>query len=243
MVTVAQLEQMDRNAALALVYREILARNDRGGLQGLYPDDGPLRRELYAKHLRMFAAGATHSERIALGGNRVGKSFGIGGYETALHLTGLYPHWWEGHRFTKPILAWACGTKGSKVRDTNQHILMGKLRRTSSVTTTEGGFIPPRSIDRVTRRTGVSDAVDTAIIRHRGGWENKVVFKGYEEGRHAFEAEAVDWCWLDEEPTQEIYDECVLRLLTTNGRLILTLTPVDGMTECVKHLLEGTHLL
>jgi hypothetical protein len=41
----------------------------------VYPDDGPLRRELYPKHAEFFAAGAAHDERAFIGGNRTGKSF------------------------------------------------------------------------------------------------------------------------------------------------------------------------
>src|SRR4030095_5407433 len=71
-----------------------IRRAKRRKLFTLYPDEGPLRRELYAKHLQFFAAGIAHQERAAIAANRVGKSLGIGGYEVRLHLTGLYPEWW-----------------------------------------------------------------------------------------------------------------------------------------------------
>jgi len=35
-----------------------------------FPDEGPLRRELYGKHIAFFAAGVDHSERLAISGNR-----------------------------------------------------------------------------------------------------------------------------------------------------------------------------
>ncbi|MGL5630947.1 MAG: hypothetical protein ACRDD3_01195, partial [Azovibrio sp.] len=66
-------------------------RRKRRLIETLYPETGPLRRELYPKHLEFFQAGARYRERCAMAANRVGKSFGMGGYETALHLTGLYP--------------------------------------------------------------------------------------------------------------------------------------------------------
>src|SRR5580692_6326716 len=78
-------------------------------LETFYPETGPLRRELYAKHCEFFAAGATHNERLAIAGNRTGKSEGIGAYETTLHLTGQYPAWWKGRRFNRPIEAWVAG--------------------------------------------------------------------------------------------------------------------------------------
>ena len=54
----------------------------------LFPDEGPLRRELYPKHLEFFEAGLEFEERAAVCANRIGKTMGMGGYETTLHLTG-----------------------------------------------------------------------------------------------------------------------------------------------------------
>ena len=234
---------MDPRTALFLCLQEYRSRTSRGGLESLYPDHGPLRRELYFKHMLMLAAGREFNERACLGGNRVGKTLSIGGYETAAHLTGLYPPWWKGHRYDHPILAWAAGTKATKVRNVNQKFLLGALQQMQGFTKASGGLIPSRSIVRLTRKTGVSDAVDQAIIRHVHGYENLVEFKSYEEGRSAFEAEGVDWIWLDEEPKREIYDECLLRILTTRGRILSTFTPLEGITETVMAMLEDTDLL
>lgn len=202
-----------------------------------------LRRELYAKYIEVFEAGLIHNERCTLGGNRVGKTLGIGGYETAVHLSGLYPPWWPGRVYTKPILAWAAGTKASKVRDVNQKFLLGTLHQRKGFTQAEGGLIPAARIGRLTRRTGVADAVDQVVIKHVAGYENVCTFKSYEEGRSSFEAEGVDWIWLDEEPSKAIYDECKMRILTTRGAILATFTPVEGLTETVMSILEGTDLL
>lgn len=234
---------MEPTTAAYLILQELRRRTEKAALTKLYPDEGPLRRELYVKYIRMFAAGAEHSERVCLGGNRVGKTFGIGGYETALHLTGLYPDWWEGKRFNKKILVWAAGTKSTKVRDTNQKMLLGSLHQLKGFTQATGGLIPAARIGRLTRKTGVADAVDQAVIKHVKGWENMVTFKGYEEGRPSFESEAVDFIWLDEEPPKPIYDECKMRTLTTRGSILSTFTPVEGLTECVISLLRDTDLL
>lgn len=209
----------------------------------MYPDEGPLRRELYAKYIEAFEAGATHAERAILGGNRVGKTLGIGGYEMTVHLTGLYPHWWRGKRYDSPILAWAAGTKTAKVRDVNQTMLLGKLNQRKGYTQASGGLIPAARIGRLTRRTGVADAVDQVVIEHVNGFENVLTFKSYEEGRTSFEAEAVHFIWLDEEPSKGIYDECKMRILTTAGSILATFTPVEGLTETVLSILEGTDLL
>lgn len=234
---------MEPKAAIYLILQELRRRTEADKLSQMYPDEGPLRRELYVKYLRMFAAGKTHNERCALGGNRVGKTLGIGGYETALHLTGLYPDWWPGKVFDEPLLAWAAGTKAVKVRDVNQKMLLGTLHQMRGFTQATGGLIPAGRIGRLTRRTGVADAVDQVVIKHRLGYENVCTFKSYEEGRTSFEAEGVDWIWLDEEPNKPIYDECKMRILTTRGSILSTFTPVQGMTETVLSLLEGSDLL
>ena len=73
----------------------------------LFPDedmeqpDGSIihARHKYAKHLEFFEAGAKYRERCFMAANRVGKTLGAGGYETAAHLTGDYPAWWVGRRF------------------------------------------------------------------------------------------------------------------------------------------------
>ena len=234
---------MDPKTACYLVAQELRRRTESDKLAQLYPDTGPLSREAYWKYLEAFAAGAIHSERAILGGNRVGKTFGIGGYETALHLTGLYPDWWDGKRFDHPILAWAAGTKSAKVRDVNQAFLLGKLHQRKGFTQADGGLIPAARIGRLTRRTGVADAVDQVVVRHVSGYENVCTFKSYEEGRTSFEAEGVHWIWLDEEPSKPIYNECKMRILTTAGSILATFTPIEGMTETVISILEGTDIL
>ena len=49
-------------------------------------------------------------------GNKPGKTE-CGGADVAYHLTGKYPEWWEGHRFTHPITVIAGGKTNTKVRD------------------------------------------------------------------------------------------------------------------------------
>src|SRR5689334_14296411 len=87
----------------------------RNKLQTWFPDEGPFRRELYPKHIQFVNAGATEHERLFIAANRVGKSE-TGAYEAALHLTGRYPHWWQGKRFSGPIKLWAAGETSKKTR-------------------------------------------------------------------------------------------------------------------------------
>lgn len=201
-------------------------RIERNKLFALYPDEGPFRRELYPKHMEFFASGLTSFERCMMAANRVGKTWGVGGYETALHLTGLYPDWWEGRRFDHPIEAWAAGDTSETTRDIVQAALMGQLGQLGT------GLIPAdRIIGEPTKRQGIAGAIDTALIRHVSGGQSMIGFKSYDQGRKKFQGTAKHLAWLDEEPPEDVYDECMMRLMTTRGMMLCTFTPLEGLTK------------
>lgn len=215
-------------------------------LQLYYPETGPLRRELYTKHMQFMDGGATKRERLMLAANRVGKSEGVGGYEMALHLTGLYPPWWKGRRFDKPIQSWAAGDSSKTTRDIVQRKLYGSINDPGT------GLIPADTIVDKSSRAGVPDALDSLFIRHVSGGVSQLNFKSYEQGRKAFEGTEIDVIWLDEEPPLAVYTECLLRTMTNNGIIMLTFTPLMGMSETVmqflpngeiKELSEGSKLV
>lgn len=211
--------------------RRLTEHERRNQLVTLYPDDGPLRRELYPRHMEFFRAGAEHRERLALAANRTGKTWGIGGYELTLHLTGRYPHWWEGRRFDKPIRAWAAGDTSQTVRDIIQHKLLGPAGEHGT------GLIPYEALIKTTAKTGVPNAVQDIEIRHEGGGKSYLTLKSYDQRRESFQGTEQDVVWLDEECPMDIYGECLIRTMTTNGALMLTFTPLQGLTEVVRAFL------
>lgn len=227
---------MDRLSKIELI--ELLEEKKRR-LRGqklftYYPDTGPLRRELYPKHLQFFESGKTKRQGLFLAANRVGKTEGAGGYEMTLHLTGRYPSWWNGRRFDRPIMAWAAGNSGKTTRDIIQAKLFGPYNDVGT------GLIPRVDIiGRPSAKQGVSDAFEIAYIKHASGGQSQVVLKSYDQGRTAFEGTEVDVIWLDEEPPQEIHTECLLRTMTNYGKIILTFTPLLGMSEVVMSFLPG----
>lgn len=191
----------------------------------MYPDEGPLRRELYPKHMQFFRGSREHQEVCFMAGNRTGKTV-AGAYATTLHLTGLYPEWWEGIRFEQPIEAWAIGDTSETTRDIVQAALMGPLGQLGT------GMIPGDHINgEPTKRSGVSGAMDTAIIRHVSGGNSILGFKSYDQGRKKFQGTAKHLAWCDEEPPSDVYDEVLMRLMTTNGLMLCTFTPLSGLTE------------
>lgn len=216
--------------------QEQFRRQSRRKLVGYYPDSGPLRRELYAKHCEFFRAGARYRERLMLAANRVGKTEGVGGYETALHLTGQYPDWWEGRRFTKPVSWWAAGDTNLTARDIIQAKLMGPILNVGT------GLIPGDAIAHYSRRAGLADAVDTLWVKHVSGGESQCTFKSYEQGPESFQGTERDGIWFDEEPPLNVYTEALMRTMTNNGLMLLTFTPLLGMSEVVLQFLPGGQL-
>src|ERR1035441_1295250 len=166
-----------------------------------------------------------------MAGNRTGKTE-TGAYEMACHLTGQYPPWWQGKRFAKRINAWACGTTNGTTRDIVQEKLLGPEGAHGT------GMIPADSIDHVTNKQGLPNAVDSIYVRHALGGISRVSFKSYESGRKSFEGTAQHVIWLDEESPLDIYIECLYRTATTGGVLYTTFTPLAGMSDVVKSFLE-----
>ena len=204
-----------------------------------FPDTGLLRRELYPKHLQFFAAGKEYEERLALAANRIGKTETMGGYELTCHLTGNYPKWWPGRKFDRPIEAWAAGKTGQTVRDIIQKKLLGPKHALGT------GLIRPELIIKTTPRGGIADAIDTAYIKHASGGVSELGLKSYDQGRQSFEGTKKDVIWLDEESPHDIYIEALLRTTDTtglsdvNGLMIVTFTPLQGMSEVVLEFLPG----
>jgi len=191
-------------------------------------------RSKYAKHLEFFGAGADYRERCAMCANRVGKTYGMGAYETTCHLTGLYPDWWPGYRFTKPIRAWAAGKTNETTRDIVQTVLLGSISFDGARKTTTGtGMVPGYLLANPSWKQGVQDLVDNVQVQHiSGGWST-LGLKSYQQGRGSFEGTSQDWVWLDEEPPIEVYGEVVIRTATTNGRVAMTFTPLEGLSDTV----------
>jgi phage terminase large subunit-like protein len=201
-----------------------------------YPDAGPLRRELYHKHMEFFRAGVYHRERLMLAANRIGKTEGVGGYETVLHLTGEYPSWWEGYRFNRSINAWACGDIAKTVRDILQAKLLGPVGKFGT------GLIPRRCIHKTSTKYGLADAIELVHVKHIGGGLSTLNFKSYDQGYKAFQGTEMDLIWYDEEPPMNVYVEGLMRTMTTDGRVMCTFTPLEGLSDVVVYFLPGGKL-
>lgn len=192
-------------------------------IEYLFPDST---RAGYAKHLDFLAGTATYRESVFCAGNRTGKSE-TGAYAVAIWLTGKYPPWWQGKRFSRPVNVLVVGETGRLVRDSMQAKLMGEAGRIGE------GLIPLKSISDKVSKGGVPDAFDVVRVKHVSGGESILQFQSYDQGREAFQATSRDVIWLDEEPPISVYNECLIRTMTTGGIVICTFTPLKGMSETV----------
>jgi phage terminase large subunit-like protein len=219
------------------IERELKYRTEHK-IESFYPPSGPLRRELYTKHCEFFEGGASKNERLFMAANRIGKTEGVGAYETALHLTGQYPEWWKGRRFTRPISAWAAGQTSKTTRDILQLALLGPGPQYGT------GMIPSECLLNTTPKTGIPEAVETIYVRHVSGGRSEIALKSYDQQVESFYGTRKDVIWLDEEAEQAIYVECLTRTLSTvpgepNGMVLFTFTPLWGMTDIVREFLSA----
>jgi phage terminase large subunit-like protein len=199
-------------------------------------------RVLYPKHIAWF--NSHERERLMIAANRIGKTQ-AGAYETVAHLTGLYPDWWTGRKFEEPVSWWAAGDTAKTVRDIGQLELLGPMNNIGS------GFIPRYLIEHFARKPGVTDAVETIWVKHvekehGAPCLSELGLKSYDQRRESFQGTKKHGIWMDEEPPEDIYVECLLRTAQTadfeGGMLMLTFTPLQGLTPLVLEFLPGGQL-
>lgn len=214
----------------------------------------------YPKQREFLELGATKSERLLDAGNQNGKTE-VGAFETACHMTGIYPdagqvfyadtpelreaglagkdafpNGWQGRRFTKPTRGWIAGETSLVVRDVQQKKLCGE----PGVEAAFGSGMIPKDLftDKPSLARGITDAYDTIQVRHVSGGVSVARFKSYEQGRQKFQGETLDWLWFDEEPPMDIYSEGLTRTAATKGMAFMTFTPLNGPTDVVNRFLD-----
>lgn len=167
--------------------------------------------------------------KVLFGANQSGKTTTVCA-ELTYHLTGIYPEDWNGVKYTRPVDIWIAGETNVRVRDTLQEKLFGRPGQMGT------GTIPKAYIDEdsMIRKAGIPYAIDIARIRHHtDGIEDglsTLQFFSYDMKREAFQGSTVDIIEFDEEPPDDINDECKMRVIAKSGRLFYTFTPLKGMT-------------
>ena len=232
---VARDNELARLQRLAYLLQQYNSAAENAGI-GRWFGEGPYSIDNCPKHKAFFDAGFNYKQRTFMAGNRVGKSI-AGAFESACHATGIYPDWWTGRRFDSPTHGWACGSTARSTRDTVQKELLGPIGAWGT------GMIPKELIGKFWALAGVPQGVDIIQVKHiSGGWST-IGFKNYEQPIEAFYGTARDWIWTDEEVPRAIYNELLLRTMTTGGLMYNTFTPLKGLTPQVVHFLENADYL
>jgi phage terminase large subunit-like protein len=209
-------------------------------IDSVFPETGAFSRDKYHKHIEFFNAGAKHRLRVIGGGNGSGKSFSVS-YETALHMTGEYPDWWKGKRFKKAVKGWVICESGALWRGSMQEALLGRIGDEEGT-----GLIRKECLPKEATKSfpGVPGAVGQILVKHKNGGISSLVVKTFDMGRDKFQAETLDFVVMDEEPPNEIYSECIMRLrgvegVKDPGICLMAFTPLKGLTEVVLRYLPN----
>lgn len=186
-------------------------------------------------------ASASHRENGLLAANRPGKTLTAANV-VAMHMTGRYPDYYEGKRFKKPVLVWT----GSPTNETSRDIVQKELLGGVTKETLGSGSIPKEYIHGKpkNKQAGISDVIDVFYVKHITGGVSKCVLKTYEQGWRKWQGTAPEIVWMDEEPEDNeqqgrIYTEALTRLLTSDGVMYVTFTPLLGVTKLVEHYQQG----
>ena len=204
--------------------------------------------EPYPWQKEFYHSGPGNKQRMLMAANRVGKTASMA-VEVAYHLTGSYPDWWEGIRFTRPVTLWCLGVSGEQLRDVVVKELLGVYAGDGKFD--GSGLVPIQAVKQVTPAMGTPRLPRDVHIRHTTGRNSIVSFKSYTQGQHVLMGSSVDFVWIDEEPKDvTIYPQCLTRTATGNdgkgGYTVLTFTPENGVTELVSQFMDnrvaGQHL-
>lgn len=165
--------------------------------------------------------------RWVFGGNRSGKTE-CGAVETVWLARGIHPY-----RANRPnINCWVVSLSQQVQRDVAQQKVLYYLDKSwiEDIVMVTGSKSSPEY--------GV---IDYIVIHNVLGGTSKIAFKSCEAGRDKFQGASLDFVWFDEEPPQDIYEECRMRVLDKSGHLFGTMTPLKGLTWVYDEIYLNKH--
>ncbi|MBO5924728.1 MAG: terminase family protein [Clostridia bacterium] len=154
--------------------------------------------------------------RFVFGGNRSGKTE-CGAVETIWRARGIHPYLPN----KAGVTGWVVSLSYEVQRDVAQKKILS--------------YLPPSWIVSIgmvsgSRASPENGIIDYVTIRNVFGTTSTISFKSCEAGREKFQGASLDYVWFDEEPPEDIYDECVMRVLDRSGDIYCTMTPLKGLT-------------
>ena len=184
------------------------------------------------EHQHQFFQTGQSSRRGILAANRIGKTVSTC-YETAIHLTGRYPHWWpdSAKRFDKPVTAMVAGEGWSQVALVLQNELLGtndvKIRDNLGT-----GAIPRDCIVVDTMRSDGANCMGVEV-RHQSGSNSYLLFANYTQEVRQMQGFKLNLAIFDEQPPDDFFSEIVTRTATTQGQVLCSFTPLKGLNGLV----------
>ncbi len=153
--------------------------------------------------------------RWVFGGNRSGKTE-CGAVETIWYARGIHPF-----KDNKPRDGWVVSLSQQVQRDVAQSKILSYLKKE---------WIEDIVMISGRKGSASSGVIDTIYVRNVFGSISKIGFKSCDQGREKFQGTSLDYVWFDEEPPEDIYVECKMRILDKCGEIFGTMTPLKGLT-------------
>ncbi len=154
--------------------------------------------------------------RWVFGGNRSGKTE-CGAVECVYMARGIHPY----RKNRQEVCGWVVSLSQQVQRDVAQKKILHYLRRDW--------------IEDIVMLSGRKDSPEHGIIdfirvKNVFGGTSVIGFKSCDQGREKFQGASLDFVWFDEEPPEDVYAECRMRVLDRKGDLFGTMTPLKGLT-------------
>lgn len=158
----------------------------------------------------------TSRNRWVFGGNRSGKTE-CGAVEAVWLARGNHPF----KQCKDSLSGWVVSLSTQVQRDVAQQKVLSYLDKSwiSEIVMTSGS-----------KGSAEFGIIDYIMVKNVFGGLSRIGFKSCEAGREKFQGTSLDFVWFDEEPPQDIYEECRMRVLDRQGEIFGTMTPLKGLT-------------
>ncbi len=165
--------------------------------------------------------------RWVFGGNRSGKTE-CGAAECVYMARGIHPY----RENKRETAGWVVSLSAQVQRDVAQKKILRYLRRDW--------------IEDIVMLSGRKDSpehgvIDFIRVKNVLGGTSVIGFKSCDQGREKFQGASLDFVWFDEEPPEDIYMECRMRVFDRKGDIFGTMTPLKGRTFVYNEIYLNRH--
>ncbi len=154
--------------------------------------------------------------RWVFGGNRTGKTE-CGAVEAVWFARGIHPY----RKNRAGVNGWVVSVSYEVQREVAQAKILE--------------YLSPDWIEEIVMQSGRKDSpssgiIDCIAVKNVLGKSSRIYFKSADQGREKFQGASLDFVWFDEEPPEDIYRECQMRVMDKKGDIWGTMTPLKGLS-------------